>query len=141
MPGKIRSKRFTEFLKSRDTFRVYRGNQLLFISCKDKLAPVVEYIDSFVPYKKGVVVYDRIVGNAAALLLETIRCRLVLSELGSKNAIKTLNSAGIKYHFSETVDCIMDDSGENMCPMERLSLGKSPEEFLKALKNRMSAGK
>lgn len=139
MPGKIRSKRFNEFLKSADTFRVYTGNHLLFTSHKDKLAPVVEYIDTIIPFKKGVVVYDRIVGNAAALLLKTIKCRLVLSELGSENAIKTLKSAGIKYHFNRTVDCIMNDSGQDMCPMEKLSLGKNSEEFLEALKERMGS--
>jgi hypothetical protein len=136
MPGHIRSKRFNEFLTSADTFRVYRGKRILFTSGKDKLAPAVEYIKKF-PHGKEVIVYDRIVGNAAALLLQIIGCRTVFSELGSENAVKTLKSAGIKYHFNETVDCIMNDSGQDMCPMEKLSLGKSPEEFLKALKERM----
>jgi hypothetical protein len=136
MPGHIRSKRFNEFLTSADTFRVYRGKRILFTSGKDRLAPAVEYIEKF-PHEEGVIVYDRIVGNAAALLLQIIRCRTVFSELGSENAIKTLESAGIKYHFNETVNCIMNDSGQDMCPMEKLSLGKSPDEFLKALKERM----
>ncbi|HEX9896110.1 MAG TPA: DUF1893 domain-containing protein [Dehalococcoidales bacterium] len=138
MPGKIRSQRFDEFLKSKDTFRVYKGSRLLFASRKDRLVPMVKYIEKFNPYEEGVTVYDRIVGNAAALLLKTIRCRSVLSELGSENAIKTLKSAGIRYHFNETVDCIMNDSGQDMCPMERLSLGKNPDEFFRALKERMA---
>jgi hypothetical protein len=136
MPGHIRSKRFNEFLTSADTFRVYRGKRILFTSGKDRLAPAVEYIEKF-PHKDGVIVYDRIVGNAAALLLQIIGCRTVFSELGSENAIKTLESAGIKYHFNETVNCIMNDSGQDMCPMEKLSLGKNSVEFLKALKERM----
>ena len=137
MSGKIKSRRFHEFIKSRDTFRVYKGSRLLFASCKDRLVPMVEYIETRAPYVDGVTVYDRIVGNAAALLLKTIRCRSVFSVLGSENAIRTLKSAVIKYRFDETVDCIMNDSGQDMCPMERMSLGKSPDEFLKALKERM----
>jgi hypothetical protein len=137
MPDRIRSQRFSEFLRSADTFRVYKGSRLLFTSRKDKLAPMVEYIENHAPYKESIIVYDRIVGNAAALLLKTIRCRLVLSELGSENAIKTLKSARIGYHFNEIVDCIMNDSGQDMCPMERLSLGKNPDEFFRALKERM----
>lgn len=137
MPGKIKSRRFTEFLESKDTFRIYKGNRLVFASQKDKLVPMVEYIESRAPYITDVTVYDRIVGNAAALLLKTIRCRSVFSELGSENAIRTLKSAGIKYRFNKTVDCIMNDSGKDMCPMERLSLGKTPDEFLSALKERM----
>jgi hypothetical protein len=138
MPGKIRSHRFDEFLKSKDTFRVYKGSRLLFASRKDRLVPMVEYIENHTPYEEGINVYDRIVGNAAALLLKTIRCRSVLSEVGSENAIRTLKSAGIKFHFNETVDCIMNDSGQDMCPMERLSLGKNPDEFFRALKERMA---
>jgi hypothetical protein len=141
MIGKIRSKRFNEFLKSGNTFQVYSGNSLLFTSREEKLIPVIEYMDSFIPYKKGVVVYDRIVGNAAALLFWTIKCRLVLSELGSKNAVRTLKSAGIKYHFNEVVDYILNESGQDMCPMEKLSLGKTPEDFLKALRNRLGSEK
>jgi hypothetical protein len=137
MSVKIRSRRFIEFLKSKDTFRVYKGSHLIFASRKDKLVPMVEYIDNHVLYEKGVIVYDRIVGNAAALLLKTIQCQSVLSELGSENAIMTLKSAGVKYHFNETVDCIMNDSGQDMCPMEKLSLGKNPDEFFSALKERM----
>ena len=138
MSSNIRSRRFIEFLKSKDTFRVYKGSRLVFTSRKDKLVPMVEYIENHAPHEESVMVYDRIVGNAAALLLKTIRCRSVLSELGSENAIRTLKSASIKYHFNETVDCIMNDSGQDMCPMERLSLGKSSEEFFSALKERMS---
>ena len=137
MPEKIRSQRFGEFLESKDAFRVYKGSRLLFASRKDRLVPIVEYIENRAPYEEGVTVYDRIVGNAAALLLETIRCRLVFSEVGSEHAIRTLKSAGIRYHFNETVDCIMNDSGQDMCPMERLSLGKNPDEFFRALKERM----
>jgi Domain of unknown function (DUF1893) len=137
MPGKIRSRRFIEFLHSPDTFRVYKGKNLLFASRKDKLMPMVEYIENYAPYEDGITVYDRIVGNAAALLLKTIHCQAVFSELGSENAIRTLKSAGIRYHFNETVNCIMNDSGQDMCPMERLSLGKTPEEFFSALKERM----
>ncbi|MDP2919127.1 MAG: DUF1893 domain-containing protein [Dehalococcoidia bacterium] len=126
-------------MNSQDTFRVYKGSRLLFASRKDKLAPMVDYIENCAPFVEGVTVYDRIVGNAAALLLITINCRTVFSALGSENAIKTLAAAGIKYRFNETIDCIMNDPGTDMCPMEKLSLGKAPDEFFRALKARIVA--
>jgi hypothetical protein len=138
-PAKIKSKRFAEFLDSHDTFRVYKGARLLFASRKDKLAPMLDYIDNCTPYAGGVTVYDRIVGNAAALFLITIKCRTVYSALGSENAIKTLEAAGIGYRFNETIDCIMNDPGTDMCPMEKLSLGKTPNEFYVALKDRIGS--
>lgn len=97
---------------------------------------MLEYLAHFSPYEVDVVVFDRVVGNAAALLLKKILCREVYSELGSENAIKTLVSSGIDYHFNKTVPYIENDSRQDMCPMEKLSLGKSPEEFYEALKKR-----
>ena len=79
------------------------------------------------------------VGNAAALLLVVVSCRQVYSVLGSQLAAQTLGRFGIGYHFTETVPCIRDETGRDMCPMEKLSLGKGPEEFLGVLRQRMAA--
>ncbi|MBN1643669.1 MAG: DUF1893 domain-containing protein [Dehalococcoidales bacterium] len=136
MSGKVANQRFIEFLRSRDTLRVYKNNRLLFVSNQERLLPLLEYLAHFSPYEVDVVVFDRVVGNAAALLLKKILCREVYSELGSENAIKTLVSSGIDYHFNKTVPYIENDSRQDMCPMEKLSLGKSPEEFYEALKKR-----
>ena len=59
---------FNEFLISSDTLRVYKDDKLLFASNKDRLLPLLEYIDRFVPYHQQVVIFDRVMGNAAALL-------------------------------------------------------------------------
>jgi hypothetical protein len=55
--------------------------------------------------------------------------------LGSEAGIKALNSFGIKYHFNEIVPCILDDNRQNMCPMEKMSTGKTSEEFFQLLSN------
>ena len=133
MPTKIVNTKFDEFLKSKDTVRVYKGDKLLFSSQKERLSPLLEYAARFVPYEKDVTVFDRVVGNAAALLLNKIRCSEVFSPLGSDMAIEAMDSFGIKYHFMEIVPCIQDDSRQNMCPMEKMSLGKTSEEFYQAL--------
>lgn len=129
---------FSQFLTSDDTLRVYKGSRLLFSSRKDRLLPLLEYIDKSASLEKGVAVFDRIVGNAAALLLTKVFCTEVYSQLGSEPAIKTLSSYGIDYYFSEVVPYIQASEQEGMCPMEKLSLGKSPEEFREALKASMA---
>jgi hypothetical protein len=134
----ITSKRFRKFAESPDTFRVYKGSKLLFSSRKKMLMPLLEYMENIVNSPENITVYDRITGNAAALLLKSIHASRVLSELGSRNAIKTLNEAGIKYHFNKTVDCIMNGDGSAICPMERLSLGKNSEEFYQSVKSNAS---
>ncbi len=130
----MRDNTFGEFLGSSDTLRVYRDDRLLFASGEGRLLPLVEYIDRFAPYERGVTVCDRVVGNAAALLLKKIDCRQVYSSLGSQLAAGTLSRYGIRYHFNETAPHIQNQSGDDMCPMEKLSLGKEPEEFYRVLR-------
>ena len=125
---------FDDFLISKNTLRVYKGNRLLFASGKGRLVPLLEYIDRFTPHQKDVTVFDRIVGNGAALLLKKALCSRAYSPLGSELAVKTLSSYGIKYHFTEVVPYIQNSAREDMCPMEKLSIGKSPEEFYEALR-------
>jgi hypothetical protein len=129
---------FNEFLASDDTLRIYKGERLLFVSNKERLLPLLEYIDEFTPCEKGVIVFDRVVGNAAALLLQKISCSETYSALGSELAARTLDSFGISYHFIETVPYIQDAAGQDMCPMEKLSLNKQPDEFYQALKERIA---
>jgi len=127
---------FSEFLVSNNTLRVYKEDRLIFASSKDGLLPLLEYVDKFAPYEKDVAVFDRVVGNAAALLLKKLFCNEIYSPLGSELAAKTLNSFGISCHFTETVPCILNRSRQDMCPMEKLSMNKSPEEFYEAVRER-----
>jgi len=126
---------FNKFLTVDDTLRVYEGDQLIFSSSKDRLLPLLEYLERFASDHEQVVIFDKIIGNAAALLCIKARCREVFSPLGSQLAVKTLEKYGIKYHFSQIIPRIQRADGEDMCPMEKLSLGKSPEEFYQAMQN------
>ncbi len=124
---------FQEFAASDDTLRVYKADRLVFSSRKDRLLPLMEYLDRLAPEHKGVVIFDKIIGNAAALLAIKAGCREVFSPLGSEFAAQTLAEHGIAYHFTRTVPAIQRDDGEDMCPMEKLSLGKEPDEFYQAM--------
>lgn len=124
---------FARFVNSSDTFRVYHKGKLIFKSKKEQLRPLLDYIDEFSPRVKEVVIFDRIVGNAAALLLKKAFCLEIYSPLGSEFAARTLSEQGIRYHFSRTVPYITNKAGDDICPMEKLSLGKDPEEFFQHL--------
>ena len=126
---------FDEFLLSENTLRVYSEDKLIFSSDRDRLLPLLEYLDAFSPLPEQVVVFDKIVGNAAALLLVIAGCREIYSPLGSRLAIKSLEKYGIKYKFGETVDYIQQANRVDMCPMEQLSLDKTPEEFHRVMKD------
>ena len=126
---------FNGFLASSDTLRVYEGDKLIFSSDKDRLLSLLEYIDRFSPHHQQVVIFDKILGNAAALLSIKAGCQKVYSPLGSQLAIKTLDKYGIKYHLTKVVRYIQKPGGEDMCPMEKLSIDKSPEAFYKVMRN------
>ena len=132
---------FSAFLASDDTLRVYTGDELVFSSEKDRLLPLMEYIAEYGAGEQPVTVFDRVMGNAAALLAVKVNCREVYSPLGSELGVKTLEKFGIDYHLSEIVPYIMRPDGKGMCPMERLSVGKEPDEFYNEMKTRIAANK
>ena len=125
---------YEQFVKGGNALQVYSGEQLLFSSSKEMLAPLLEYIEAFAPRHRNVVVFDKIMGNAAALLCVIAHCSEVYSPLGSEVAIKTLNKYGIAYHISRIVPFIQKPTMTELCPMEKLSIGKEPEEFYQIVK-------
>ncbi|MBN2076849.1 MAG: DUF1893 domain-containing protein [Dehalococcoidales bacterium] len=122
---------YNDFVSSTDTLRVYSDENLLFSSEKDRLIPLIEYLET--PDRSdNAVIIDRVTGNAAALLSILAGCAEIYSPLGSEIAVGTLDKYGITYHFGETVPYIQRPDSEEMCPMEKLSLEKDPEEFYQA---------
>jgi len=130
---------FAEFLAGGDTLRVYEAGRLIFASDKDRLLPLLEYLAEFGPHHRPVTIFDRIMGNAAALLAVKAHGHEVYSPLGSQIAIKTLERYGIIYHLNEIVPHIQRPDGKDICPMEKLSIGKGPEEFFAAISARVNS--
>jgi hypothetical protein len=120
---------FQQFLETKDTLWVYLAGKLHFRSAEEGTKPLLTYLDQFAPCPKGVTIFDRIVGNAAALLLKMALCKEVYSLLGSELAAETLKRLGIAYSFLNLVTYISNQTGNGMCPFEKASVGKSPEEF------------
>jgi hypothetical protein len=126
---------YDEFLTSGNTLHVYEGDRLLNASTKPMLSPLLNYIETLAQYHRDVVIFDKILGNAAALLYVIANCARAYSPLGSEPAVKTLNAYGISHQVSTIVPYILKPGTVELCPMERLSLDKTPEQFYKAIKN------
>lgn len=129
---------FHEFLSNADTLRVYDDGRLVFSSTKDRLIPLMEYLDGEAAKHRRVVIYDKIMGNAAALLAVKAAAREIFSPLGSDLAIATLNRFHIKHQLLKTIPHIMRPDGADWCPMEKLSVDKTPEEFYQEMKSRIT---
>jgi len=132
---------FNAFLTSDDTLRIYLEDKLVFSSKKERLLPLMDYIKEFGPGQQPVTIFDKVMGNAAACLAVKANAREVFSPLGSDLGIKTLKKHKIVYHLDATVPVIMRDDGTDMCPMEKLSMDKTPDEFYREMKRRIEASK
>jgi hypothetical protein len=128
---------YTDFVSSKDTLRLFKDEKLVFSSRKERLYPLMDYLKEHGRSKTPVVIFDKVIGNAAACLAVKVNAGEVYSPLGSQLGVKTLQEHGIKYHFNETVPYIMRDDGTDLCPMEKLSMGKTPDEFYAEMKKRV----
>jgi len=132
---------FSAFLSTDDTLRIYLDDSLIYSSDKDRLLPLMEYLEDYGPAPEKVTIFDKVIGNAAALLAVKVNCREVYSPLVSEYAIDTLEHYGIGYNMSEIVPYIMRPDGKGMCPMEKLSINKTPDEFYREMRRRVAGGK
>jgi hypothetical protein len=125
---------YNKFLESGIALEIYEGTTLLFTSNQEMLAPLLEYIGTLAPRHKDVIIFDKIMGNAAALLCVVAKCKEIFSPLGSQPAIETLEKFGISHNINNVVPFIKKPDLMGLCPMEKLSLGKTPQEFYQILK-------
>jgi hypothetical protein len=123
---------FNEFIESKDTLRIYDSEKLIFNSNKDRLLPLLQFIEQHPKGVPGITVYDKLLGNAAALLSVKAGAIEVFSPVGSQLAVKTFEKYGIKYHFNRVVPLIITPSGQT-CQMEKLSMNKDPNSFYEAM--------
>jgi hypothetical protein len=131
----MNSTTYKEFICSTDTLRIYEDDVLIFSSSEERLLALLKYIELSASAHHGVVILDKVMGNAAALLAIKARGREVYSPLGSKLAIGTLDKYVIKHYIEQVVPFIQQAYQEEMCPMERLSIGKNPEEFYAVMRS------
>lgn len=122
---------FTIFQGTEDTVWICSFGTLLFRSTESGIMPLLTYLEEFEPPPEGVTVFDRVIGNAAALLLKKASCREAYGTVGSEIAAESLERMGIPHSFQTTVPVIINRAGDGMCPFEKASIGKSPDEFYK----------
>ncbi len=123
----------TDFTAASDTLRIYQGDSLIFSSEKDRLEPLLDYLETR-PEARQVTVLDTIAGNGAALLSILAHATEVWSPVGSAHAARTFREHGVDYHFESTVPAVQRADGGGICPMEKLSLGQTPAQFYTALR-------
>ncbi len=134
LDDKVAIQLLDNLVKTGDTLWIYDDEKRVFVSDKKLLVPLLEYIATGTVMVNKPIILDKVVGNAAALLIIQANAGAVFSILGSELAGNTLDMNRIRYRFTKTVPTIMATNRKDICPMEKLSLGKNPQEFYDLLK-------
>jgi hypothetical protein len=98
------------------------------------LTPLIFCFKNYQQEMRGVAVFDKVVGRAAALILAETGIKKVLTPLICEEAIKILRAKKIKVEYTKKVKNILNRAGDDLCPMEKLSAGKNFKELKRALR-------
>lgn len=77
----------------------------------------------------GAVVADRVVGRGAAMLLALGRVERVYAKVISSQAYEVLHDADIKIDYGTMVNNIINRDGDDICPVEKLTMTISDPEL------------
>ena len=88
---------------------------------------------------EGFSAADRVVGRAAAFLYVLLGVKEIYAEILSESAESVLDRYGIKWTFGTKVKNILNRTGDDLCPMEKIAINhEDPEEAYAALKEKIA---
>jgi hypothetical protein len=114
----------------------YIGRSARYKSKSQGLKPLVFCLRKYKKEMKNAVVYDKIVGLAAAMLLAYGKVKEVWTPIISKDARKYLEKHRIKIIYKKEVKNILNKDGTDICPMEKIAEKAGLRELSKILKLR-----
>lgn len=115
-------------------FILIKNNRILYRSKKQGLKPLIFCLKKYKTQMRGAVVFDKVVGRAAACLLVYGKVKKIMTPLASRGAIKLLKENKIEIEYLKTVPSILNKVGNDLCPMEKLSQNKTAKEFISFFK-------
>jgi hypothetical protein len=114
-------------------FALVKEGKILYHSKSQGLRPLIFCIKNYKAQMRGATVYDKIIGRAAALLLCYGGVKKVLTLVISRGALIVLQRGGAEVKYGKITRQIFNQQGTDLCPMEKLSRGKSVQKFCKIL--------
>lgn len=96
---------------------VCKGNEI-YTASKRGVAPILELIDAGNDMLNGAVIYDKVIGKAASMLLIENKISAVYGNIMSKYACELFKEYNIEYSFDKEVDFISNRTNDGMCPLE-----------------------
>ena len=126
-------------LQGEITFAAVLQEGRLVTSERKGIAPMMALLEKEPDILKGACVADRVIGRAAALLMEKAGVAEAFGEVVSSHALKAFEKSGVSFTFGKKVEYIINRTGTGMCPMEKTVLGiEDAEAAYAALKLKLS---
>lgn len=104
------------------TFAAILADGTLQTSEKKGIAPMMALLEEDRERLRGAAVADRVIGRAAALLMEFAGVREAYGGIVSSHALRAFAKSGIAFTYEKQVAHIINRSGTGMCPMEEAVL-------------------
>lgn len=121
------------------TFAAVLSDGTLITSEKKGIAPMMALLEEDKDILKGAYVADRVIGRAAALLMEKAGVAAAFGELVSRHALKAFGKSGIPFTYGKEADYIINRTKTGMCPMEQTVLDiEDAEEAYEALRKKLA---
>jgi hypothetical protein len=93
------------------------------------LQPLMTHLANDASVLDGALVFDKIVGAAAALLLSLGRVRELWTPVASSKALGVLARHRIPFRAQKLIPCVPNAAGDGPCPFEIMATRKTPEEL------------
>lgn len=111
----------SHLLENNLNFVLVRDNQILVESDARGIKPIFDaYREDKDHFKDGTVA-DRVIGKAASMFLINGEIKSLYTDLISDVAYDLLREHGIEVEYSKKVPMILNRTGDDICPMEKLS--------------------
>ena len=119
MKDKILAK--SHLLENNLNFVIARDNQILLDSSAKGIKPIFDAYRESKEDLKNASVADRVIGKAASMFLIAGDIKSLYTDLISDIAYDLLQKNGIQVEYSKKVPMILNRTGDDICPMEKLS--------------------
>ena len=121
------------------TFAAVLSDGTLITSEKKGIAPMMALLEEDEDILKDAHVADRVIGRAAALLMEKAGVAAAFGEVVSSHALKAFRKSGIPFTYRTEVEYIINRTKTGMCPMEQTVLDiEDAEEAYEALRKKLA---
>jgi hypothetical protein len=121
------------FAVKKQSFVLLKNEKIIYRSKSQGLKPLIFCLKKYKREMRRAIVFDKVIGRAAALLLAYGKMKEVWTPVLSVPALAVLRKSKIKAIFQKKVKNIMNRDGSDLCPMEKMSQKKSSRNFCRVL--------